>query len=331
MPPNPLQDPQFLPFKLDLAGGRVLLVRLDAQARADAAFLDERALPPVPEGYWMPIDAWRSAPAADTASRLDWIFHIGHCGSTLLSRLLQAWPEVAPLREPLPLRALAAAHDRDVVPHTRTLLRRLAQDWTRPLPPASRTVIKATSSCNALAAEAMRLQHDSRALWLDMALAPWLATILKSPHSIADVIAATPERLRLLASGDEGMARELHGLAPHRQCAMGWLAERARRAWLPDEVRSRCLPVDFDALLAGPEAVLSGIAQHLGLARGGIAAALASPWWWRYSKAGEHAYASGDRAADLRLARARHGDAIGDAQAWLDGFAARHPRIAAVA
>ena len=330
MPPNPLQDPQFLPFKLDLAGARVLFVRLDARQRAEAAFLDERALPAAAEGYWLRIDDWLAAsPAVAAAPRLDWIFHIGHCGSTLLSRLLQSWAEVAPLREPLPLRTLAALDAGDA-PRMHALLRRLAQDWARPLPPATRTLVKATSSCNALAGDAVRLHPDGRALWLDMALEPWLATILKSPGSIADVLAATPERVRLLAADDDGLARELHELPPHRQCAMGWLAERVRRARLSRAaLRGRCLHVDFDALLARPEAVLSAIAAHLDLDRAGVAEALASPWWRRYSKAGEHAYAAVDRDADLRLARVRFGDMIRDAQAWMDALLARHPHLAA--
>jgi hypothetical protein len=332
MTPSPLQDPQFLPFKLDLAGERVLFVRLDARQRAEAAFLDERALPAAAEGYWVGIDAWLAAAAspATATPRLDWIFHIGHCGSTLLSRLLQAWPEVAPLREPLPLRALAALDAGDAQ-RMRVMLRRLAQDWARPLPPASRTVIKATSSCNALAGDALRLRADSRALWLDIALEPWLATILKSPGSVGDVLAAAPERARLLVGGDDDIANELRSLPPQRQCAMSWLAERVRYARLRATLPDRCLHVDFDDLLARPEAVLSAIAAHLGLDHARIADALSSPWWRRYSKAGEHAYAADDRAADLKLAHERFGDAIHDAQAWLDGFVVRHPHLAAEA
>lgn len=328
MSQNPLQDPCFLPFKLDLAGARVLLVRLDARQRADAAFLDERALPAAAEGYWVPLDAWLAAPGAKAGMRLDWIFHIGHCGSTLLSRLLQAWPEIAPLREPLPLRALAAVDAVDAA-RTPALLLALARDWTRPLPPATRVLVKATSSCNAVAGDAMRLHPDSRALWLDMALEPWLATILKSPGSIADVVVATPERMRLLAAGNGALARELRDLAPHRQCALGWCAERVRRMRLSAAARGRVLHVDFDDLLARPEAVLLAIAAHLDLDVARIAGALASPWWGRYSKAGEHAYAADDRDADLRLARERQHDAIGDARSWLDELVSRHPGLAA--
>jgi hypothetical protein len=37
---TPQTDPEFLPFKLDLVARRVLLVRLTAQQRREASFLD---------------------------------------------------------------------------------------------------------------------------------------------------------------------------------------------------------------------------------------------------------------------------------------------------
>lgn len=92
---TPQTDPEFLPFKLDLVARRVLLVRLTAQQRRDAAFLDERALPPGVDGGWLPLDAWQ---AHGDVAPADAIFHIGHCGSTLLSRLLESWPRLQALR-----------------------------------------------------------------------------------------------------------------------------------------------------------------------------------------------------------------------------------------
>ena len=43
---------------------------------------------------------------------IHFIFHSGHVGSTLLSRLLEEVPSQLGLREPLPLRSLAELHDR---------------------------------------------------------------------------------------------------------------------------------------------------------------------------------------------------------------------------
>ena len=145
-------DPEYLPFRLDLANGRLLFVHLDARQRREAAFLDPRALPPQPQGAWLPLSMLQAPATADVVA--DGIFHIGHCGSTLLSRLLDSWPEVEGLREPLPLRDLAAIWRAPSPP--RDLLATLMARWRRPLPPASRVAIKATSTTMAAIRNASR-------------------------------------------------------------------------------------------------------------------------------------------------------------------------------
>lgn len=323
-----LDNPAFLPFQLDLEAGRVLLVRLDAETRANAPFLDQRALPPKPEGYWLPLDALLARSAAPDAARLDWIFHIGHCGSTLLSRLLQAWPALQVLREPQPLRTLAAA-DMDAMHPAAEVMQRLVELWSRPLPSHSRSLIKASSSCNALAGALLVQRPQARAVLLDMPLEPYLATMLKSGAAFADVAAAAPGRRRVLAGGDDAIDAELATLAQPEQCAMGWLAEQLRfRDLAAGRHGGRVLRVDFEALLAHPHDTLAAIAGHLDLPAAQLDAVLASPWWGRYSKAGAHAYAPRDRQHDLELSRQRHGEAIAAAQSWLQGFLRRHPRLA---
>lgn len=310
-----LRDPHYLPFQLDLANGRVLFVHLDAQQRREAAFLDPRALPPQPQGAWLPLSAL-VAPTTDDVIA-DGIFHIGHCGSTLLSRLLDSWPEVEGLREPLPLRDLAAAWRAPSPP--RDLLATLMACWRRPLPPASRIAIKVTSSCNSLI-EPMLRDGDLRcAILLDMPLAPWLATLLKSEDSLRDALVAFEERAEVLrahgiaADGEHGPRDAVEA------CAMGWLAEHLRfDALASGAFASRVLRVDFDDLLAAPEAMLARIAAHLSLDADGVARALASPAWGRYSKAQQHGYGRDDRAHDLALAQQRFGDEITRGVAWVD-------------
>src|SRR5688572_14640957 len=180
---TPQTDPEFLPFKLDPVARRVLLVRLTAQQRREAAFLDERALPAGVDGGWLPLEALQleaKAPPADA------IFHIGHCGSTLLSRLLESWPQLQSLREPLPLRTLAEAWPQLHAPESRLapqeasrLLQALWTAWSRPLGGQARSVIKATSGCNGLLAPLLDAQPAMRAVLLDMPLRPYLATLLK--------------------------------------------------------------------------------------------------------------------------------------------------------
>ncbi len=335
MPPSPLTSAEYLPFKLDLVAQSVLLVRLDATQRRNAAFLDERALPAGAAGGWLPLAAFAAAdlPAARAA---DAIFHIGHCGSTLLSRLLEAWPGVQSLREPLPLRTLAEAWsqleavDSRLSPaQARRLLQQFWAAWSRPLDGGARTVVKATSSCNGLVAPLLAA-FDTRAVLLDMPLRPYLATLLKSPDSLRDAASAAGERLRDLHARGYGEDIALHALSLPQQCAMGWLAERVRFAALAQQHPGRVLRVDFEQLLAQPEAELQRVAGHLHLDAALVPAALQSPAWGKYSKAQEHGYGRDDRAHDLQLAQQRHAGEIREGMDWVEARVQCHPALRAL-
>lgn len=321
MTANPLTDPDYLPFKLDLAGRRLLLLHLTAAQRAEAAFLDERVLPPQPQALWCPLSMLPSAIAQPAP--LDFIFHVGHCGSTLLSRLLQTWPALQVLREPLPLRTLAAAERHDDV-----VLRQLLSLWARPQAPAARTLIKATSTCNGLIAPILDANPHGRAILLDMPLSAYLATILKSEASLADVRAAAAGRLQMLVE-TTGASLSLASMRPAQVCAMGWLAERIRfGALAAGPFARRVLRVDFEQLLSRPAHVLAAIAAHLQLDPAGIDAALAAPAWRQYSKATAHRYDRQDRDHDLALAWQRCAPQIEEGLQWAEAFVQRHPACA---
>lgn len=331
---TPQTDPEFLPFKLDLVARRVLLVRLTAQQRRDAAFLDERALPPGVDGGWLPLDAWQ---AHGDVAPADAIFHIGHCGSTLLSRLLESWPRLQALREPLPLRTLAEAWPQRHAPESRLspeeasrLLQALWTAWSRPVGGPARCLVKATSGCNGLAAPLLEAHSTMRVLLLDMPLRPYLATLLKSPDSVRDAASAAPERLHELYVRGFGNGLWLHALSLPQQCAMGWLAERLRFDALASAHPQRVLRVDFEQLLVQPETMLAAIAAHLGLDPGGVGAAMAAPAWHRYAKAQDHGYGREDRTHDLALAMQRHREDIDAAEAWVETRLQRHPELRAL-
>src|SRR5215207_9307069 len=96
---------------VDLVRGLVLAVRIDAATYRAAAFLDDRILGPSVQGAWIAGSEASAAAGLVHAPRpLHFIFHTGHVGSTLVSRLLDETGSVLGLREPLPLRVLAEAH-----------------------------------------------------------------------------------------------------------------------------------------------------------------------------------------------------------------------------
>lgn len=314
--PELLLQPQHLPFHLDIPGGRLLLLRLSVRERAQAVFLDERVRPDMSSGAWV---AWQAAQqvarrCADAPMR--WIFHIGHCGSTLLSRLLET-PTRQVLREPLPLRQLAAASatgacgEEDLAGYLQTLSRL----WARPVDGCTSTLVKATSSCNALIGPLLATRSGDRIILLDMPLRPYLATLLKSPMSVQDALAGAGERwrtLRRMRPGTPMRAPQSAGEA----CAMGWLAEQLRFADIAGR-DVRAMRVDFEQLLAQPRETLEGVCAHLAFGQGSFESAVSSPWWTRYAKAGNYAYGIEDRLHDQRLAMSRFTEEIERGVAWV--------------
>jgi hypothetical protein len=113
------RSPELFPHELDVRNDSVAFIRLSRADYAQASFLDARILTPHTNGYRA---AWRQVAAAIAAAglpeRCNFIFHIGHVGSTLLSRLTGAHPRVFALREPMILRTLARIQSEpEIVPH----------------------------------------------------------------------------------------------------------------------------------------------------------------------------------------------------------------------
>lgn len=330
-----LQDPVFMPFRLDAVGRRMLFVRLDRTQRMQAAFLDERVLTASPQGGWVPLEVLPAV--TDTPAGCHFVFHIGHCGSTLLSQLLAVRPQTQVLREPLTLRTLAEHQYEAGLPCGRfsstqwqQLLHDTVSRLARPLVPDRHTVIKATSSCNGLVSPLLEAFPAARALFMDMPLRSYLSTLLKSPDSMRDAITTAPTRLawiREQVGGDDLL--NLHRQSLPQQCAMVWLAERARlRALQSGEHGERLLHVDFETLLDAPQATLVKIAEHLGWEEAWVDAAMGSPAWKRYSKAQQHGYSADDRRHDLARSFELNVEAVIDAETFATTLQQRYPSLA---
>ncbi len=81
--------------KLDFFGQRALFLRFTASEYRQASFLDDRILTPAAQGMWARFqDVTAALAGAAPARPLHFIFHAGHVGSTLVSRLLENAPGV---------------------------------------------------------------------------------------------------------------------------------------------------------------------------------------------------------------------------------------------
>jgi len=333
-------SPDIYPQNLDLVRGLILAVEMNAAAYRAASFLDDRILGPSTKGTWLSLA--RAAAAADRVPDprpLHFIFHTGHVGSTLVSRLLDETGIVLPLREPLPLRSLAEAHDVLGRPESllsesgfqaalETMLRLWARgyDWTRAV------VLKATSSAGRIAIPLLEAQPGSRAICLNLGAEPYVATLLAGRNSADDLRGHAPGRMNRLQALCTAAPAPLHEYSLGELAALGWLVETASQQDARQRLPGRVLAVDFDAFLADVTEGMARILGHMGLPleESYRAAVAASPVLRRYSKAPDQAYSPADREAALRASRRDNAAEIGRAMAWLERLGRSEPSIAAV-
>ncbi|MBA3896296.1 MAG: hypothetical protein H0X36_03995 [Sphingomonadaceae bacterium] len=314
----------------DVAQDRVLLAMLSEADYRDASFLDQRVMTPGRPSEWVDW-ADLATLSAGMADEAQFIFHIGHVGSTLLSRLLGELPTVFSVREPLMLRTLAEIHgllDRPECPWKREAFDvRLASalGWlSRTFRAEQRALIKATSFASDLAVPVRRAGRRS----IHMSVGPdaYMQTILGGDASRQELAALGGSRLIRLHRrlGEEPW--QLRELSLGERAAMAWACEMTSLELADGE---DVLWIDFDAFLAAPGSEFAKAAQHLGhdVEESAAATIVAGPIMKRYSKAPEHGYSTALRADVLAQARVAHLDELRRGRAWLEIAARRFPAI----
>lgn len=331
MAPHPLIDdlaasPDVFIHNFDVAGDRALIIRLSADERRKASFLDDRALGAGVEGGWAAWNKVEPAARHAPAAKANFIFHVGHCGSTLVSRLIEEATGVRSLREPGALRTLATidADLRDGLAlwNEAEFEKRLALTLNV-ASQGEQTIIKATSWCGTLVS-----RTGGAALFCYSKPDAYIATMLGAANNPIDLKLNAPIRLRRLRRLCNAPVAALSSLSPGELAAMSWATDTATIA---AQDRTRFQAIEFDAFLTMPEAGLSGALAHLSLAAtpDRIRAALSGPTMRTYSKDSSFDYSPEDRRALLVEYRSAHGAEIARGRRWLDAAAKAHAAIAA--
>ncbi|MGH8240768.1 MAG: hypothetical protein ACREXP_27635, partial [Steroidobacteraceae bacterium] len=324
--------------KIDLARGAALLVQLNESAYRAASFLDDRILTPGLKGAWASLESVLGAAGAGVAGTpLPFIFHTGHVGSTLLSRLLDESGCVLSLREPLPLRTLADA--RDVLGSPESLLsaadyqgleHALLQLWGRGYGATHSVVLKATSSTCRIATSLLEHAPGARGVYLNLGVEPYLATLLAGKNSAVDLRGHGPVRIRQLQARIEAPLAPLHALSLGELAALSWLVETWNQHDAVDRFGSRVLALDFDALLADVAGSVRRVAEHcqLPVDSGWLADIARSPVLTRYSKSPDFEYSPQLRRELLRESRQSNTAQIAAGLRWLENLAGSQPAVA---
>lgn len=340
---NPLTEPlarspELFPHSLDVQTDSVSLVRLTEAEYAKSSFLDGRILGP---GVMTRAVPFREVEAAvregGLADEADFMFHIGHVGSTLLARLLGRHSALLALREPDILRKLARMRaEPEAMPrrwnaeefdaHLATFLKL----WSRTFRPEQRALIKATSFASELAAEILRRPSRAKAIFMFVSPENYLATILGAEHS--------PKEAQMLADFRAKRLQRRIGSALDPVTSMGalvamsWASEMCALAAAQDSI-DRIHWLDFERFLAAPADSLADCFRHLdvGATKQQITEIVCGPDMRTYSKAQEYGYDAKLRGEVLDDARRLQAGEIARGLEWLAKMSAKHPLVAAAA
>lgn len=325
-----MADPSLYPFQVNWLGQQIYLLQAKPSFYGDAAFLDQRAIQPGMQGNWANFQQVRQLAHGEKAHSVGLIFHVGHCGSTLLSRALGLIDGLFCLREPLPLREMAtfwvdrktawAQRDEETVLEDMDVMRAL---WARTPTPNTTSVIKATSFCSLLAKPWLARFPSDRAIFLSMAPETYITTLLGSDSYVTDLMGGAKPRMKSLIEATGASLAPLHTLSAGEIAAMTYTAEMISMQHAAEVGADRIMRVDFDRYLKRPGETLKNIVAHLGRSVDDqtISDVLANPILGRYSKATDYAFSAGERQERLRASKAANHDEIAKGMAWLISFA----------
>jgi hypothetical protein len=304
------KDATWLAQALDPPAGMVRLIAMSSEAYRAASFLDDRMLQQPVDAH---VVAWPEVAAAlSDANRNDarWIFHVGHVGSTLVSRMLGELPSVLAIREPRLLRDLAMCPAEVRAGYVGSIPKLMSRTFSS----GEFACVKATSLVSEIAAELVPPRE--RALFMFATPRNYVASILAGENSV--------QELRMLGeTRAERMAGRV-GAFPARNdadlAAAAWACEMTSLEAAADAMPDRSIAwADFDRMLDDMPAELARAATFFGFLAddAGLRAIAAGPLMGRYSKAPEHAYSPALRGELIAEVLATHGREIDDALALL--------------
>jgi hypothetical protein len=283
-------------------GDAALFVPMDRAAYQRSIFLDGRISAAGTGTMRLPA-AMLSADKVPAPLRTGWIFHVAHCGSTLLARALDRPAANLVLREPLALRQTAIAADAHRLAVVAAMLGKRYR-------PDAVTIVKANVPVNFLLPELIALDPNAPAIFLHVGLRDYLLAILRSDNHrewLRRVTTQLAVHLGPLGTSSDAV-----------RAASLWLAQvRAFADAIGRMPNGRSL--DAERFLADPSQTIAAAADLYGVPmdRTEAAALVAGPLFATYSKDPTVAF---DNAARLARRRALEGSLaaeIGEAESWI--------------
>jgi hypothetical protein len=286
------------------ADGAAVFVPMDRDAYHRSVFLDDRIDPARSGTMRLPLEMLVGQAPQPNAT--GWIFHVAHCGSTLLARALDELGSNLILREPLALRQLALepALNREVLAVELAML-------SKAYDPAAPTLVKANVPVNFMLDAIAAQQRQAPALLLYLGLEDYLCAILRSDNHRKWLRGVTAQ-----------LAHHLDGTADQPDAILAaklWHAQIARFAAVLQEM-PLAHSLDAEAFYAEPVEIIGAAAQHFGIKAdmGTIEDLVGGALFQTYSKRPGVAFSNADRLARRDAARAELSGELTVARRWLE-------------
>ena len=316
------RDATWLAQALDPAAGMVRLVAMDRDSYRAASFLDDRLLQQAVDAQLVPWPDIEAAVAGELRTDARWIFHIGHVGSTLVSRLIGELDGVLAVREPRLLRDVAVSppqvRDAYLAPIAKLMSRTFAADDI--------ACVKATSFASEIAPQLVP-PHE-RALFMYASPRNYVASILAGENSVKELHALEIHRAQRLAR--RGIAFAAVRTDADR-AAVAWACEMATLEGAAEPMADRQVEwADFDAMLGDMASQLGRVARFFGFETTDdrLTEIAGSPLMQRYSKDPKYEYSANLRQQLIDQELRLQGRQIEAALAMLRATAEKSPLLA---
>lgn len=313
------QDPAWFPVDVDVRGGRVAMLHIDAEVVEESTFLDTRIAADLQHSLPVGLADVPSGPHAGPA--VAWLFHTSFCCSTLLAQALHDHPHTVAYREPLVLRRLADARHEglDLGPWPGICLGLLGRPWS----PEGRIVVKPTHAALNIGQSLMDLSAGSRAIALTSSLPDFLVSNVKKT---SDTQARIPLLVEMaLTAGQFHRRLPVEALSPPSLIAAAGLQWAAQRELLLDMAEhvggQRFAALDAADLLSDLGGVIRLARAWWALPQGsGADAQRLQQVSTRHAKLKTREYNAEARAYEVAMISRMHSQALQQARAWTERY-----------
>ncbi len=283
-------------------GDIAVFVPMDRAAYHRSIFLDGRIQPAADGSMRLPL-ATLARPISPRAN-MGWIFHVAHCGSTLLARAIDRVAGNLVLREPLALRQTAVAPDAMRLSLTTSLLSKRYR-------PDLSTIVKANVPVNFLLDDLLTEETLDRALFLYCSLDDYLLAILRSDEHRG--------WLRRVTAQLSAHVDDTTGLSDGECAAALWLAQIGAFSRAIKRIPA-ARSLNAETFFADPRASLTATAEHLAvpMTAAQVDAIVDGPLFTTYSKNPALAFDNDARLTRRRETAALIADDLAMARRWID-------------